>query len=165
MLRSQTGLRVGLVWQGAAQIGAHVNRERSLSPRQMAPLAGIPNVGLYSLQKDPDAESARTAAALGITDLMAGVVDFADTAALVEALDLIISVDTSTAHLAAAMGKPVWLLSRYSGCWRWLIGRADSPWYPNLRLYRQDGSRDWTGVMTRVVKDLAEAATGKPGAW
>ena len=86
---------------------------------------------------------------------MSGVVDFADTAALVAELDLVISVDTSTAHLAAAMGKPVWLLSRYSGCWRWLLERADSPWYPSLRLYRQDESRDWTGVMTRVARDLA----------
>ena len=164
MLRSRTGLRVGLVWQGAVQIGAHVNRERSLSPEQLAPLAGIPNVDLYSLQKDPDAESARTAAALGIIDLMQGVADFADTAALVAELDLVISVDTSTAHLAAAMGKPVWLLSRYSGCWRWLLERADSPWYPNLRLYRQDEARDWTGVMTRVARDLAKvAASWKPG--
>ena len=92
-------------------------------------------------------------------DLMQGVVDFADTAGqAVAELDVIISVDTSTAHLAAAMGKPVWLLSRYSGCWRWLLGRADSPWYPSLRLYRQDEARDWTGVITQVVKDLTNAA-------
>ena len=100
---------------------------------------------------------------MGIVDLMADVVDFADTAALVAELDLIISVDTSTAHLAAAMGKPVWLLSRYSGCWRWLTDRADSPWYPSLRLYRQDRPRDWAGVIAQVVKDLGSAVTtGKP---
>jgi hypothetical protein len=62
------------------------------------------------------------------------------------------------------MGKPVWLLSRYSGCWRWLLERTDSPWYPNLRLYRQDEARDWTGVMTGVAKELANAAAGwQPG--
>jgi tetratricopeptide (TPR) repeat protein len=160
---SRTGLRVGLVWQGAAQIGAHVNRERSLPLEQLAPLTGVHGVDLYGLQKDPDADAARTAAAICIVDLMADVVDFADTAALVAELDLVISVDTSTAHLAAAMGKPVWLLSRYSGCWRWLTDRADSPWYPSLRLYRQDGSRDWTGAIAQVVKDLGNAvATRKP---
>jgi tetratricopeptide (TPR) repeat protein len=162
-VRSRTGLRVGLVWQGAVQIGAHVNRERSLPLEQLAPLSGIRGVDLYGLQKDPDADSARKAAAMGIVDLMADVVDFADTAALVAELDLIISVDTSTAHLAAAMGKPVWLLSRYSGCWRWLTDRADSPWYPSLRLYRQDRPRDWAGVIAQVVKDLGSAVTtGKP---
>jgi tetratricopeptide (TPR) repeat protein len=158
MLRSRTGLRVGVVWQGGARIGAYVNRERSLSLEQLAPLAGIPGVDLYGLQKDLDTASAKTAGALGIVDLMPDVVDFADTAALVAELDLIISVDTSTAHLAAGMGKPVWLLSRYSGCWRWLTGRTDSPWYPSLRLYRQDQPRDWAVVIARVAEDLADEA-------
>jgi hypothetical protein len=164
-MRSRTGLHVGLVWRGAVQIGANVNRERSLPLEQLAPLAGVRGVDLYGLQKDPDADTARKAAAMGIVDLMEEVVDFADTAAVVAELDLIISVDTSTAHLAAAMGKPVWLLSRYSGCWRWLTDRADSPWYPSLRLYRQDGSRDWAGVIAQVVKDLGNAvAVRKPPA-
>ncbi|HET6308589.1 MAG TPA: tetratricopeptide repeat protein [Rhodopila sp.] len=158
-LRAHTGLRVGLVWQGASGIGAHVNRERSLSPHHFARLAAVPGVALFSLQKDQDAAAARQAASLGITDLMGGVADFADTAALVADLDLVISVDTSTAHLAAAMGKPVWLLSRFSGCWRWLTDRNDSPWYPTLRLYRQDASRDWAEVLVRLTRDLAHAAT------
>ncbi|HEY1411755.1 MAG TPA: tetratricopeptide repeat-containing glycosyltransferase family protein, partial [Rhodopila sp.] len=162
LLAARTGLRVGLVWQGTAQIGAHVNRERSLALEQLAPLADIPSVALYSLQKDPDPASMDKAAALGITDLMADVTDFADTAARVAALDLVISVDTSTAHLAAAMGKPVWLLSRFGGCWRWLTDRSDSPWYPTLRLYRQDASRDWTCVMAQVVRDLTHHAAGRP---
>jgi tetratricopeptide (TPR) repeat protein len=157
-----SGMRVGLVWQGAGQIGAHVNQERSIAVDQLAPLAGLPGVELYALQKDPEPEAARRAAVLGIVDLMEGVEDFADTAALVAELDLVISVDTSTAHLAAAMGKPVWLLSRYNGCWRWLTLRADSPWYPGLVLYRQDESRDWNGVMARVAWDLAHAAATRP---
>jgi tetratricopeptide (TPR) repeat protein len=153
--RFGAGVRVGLVWGGGERIGAHVNRERSIALEQLAPLAGVPGVDLYGLQKDLDAGSAARAAALGIVDLMAEVVDFADTAALVAQLDLVIAVDTSTAHLAAAMGKPVWLLSRYGGCWRWLTGRADSPWYPSLRLYRQDRGRDWAVVIGRVAEDLA----------
>jgi tetratricopeptide (TPR) repeat protein len=152
---SRTGMRVGLVWQGAARIGILVNRERSVAVEQLAPLADLPGVDLYGLQKDPDAESAREAAALGVIDLMADVADFADTAAIVAELDLLISVDTSTAHLAAAMGKPVWLLSRYNGCWRWQTERTDSPWYPSLRIFRQDRSRDWTSVIAQIVTDLA----------
>jgi ADP-heptose:LPS heptosyltransferase len=155
---SRTGLRVGLVWGGAETIGPRVNQDRSIEVAQFAKLARVPGIDLYSLQKDPEPEAARIAAALGITDLMQGVADFADTAARVASLDLVISVDTSTAHLAAGMGKPVWLLSRYSGCWRWLMQRTDSPWYPSLRIYRQDQSRDWTMVVDRVAQDLAHAA-------
>jgi tetratricopeptide (TPR) repeat protein len=155
LFRTRTGLRVGLVWGGEDRIGPYVNRERSIALARLAPLAGVPGVDLYSLQKDPDPESARAAAALGITDLMAEVTDFADTAARVAQLDLVISVDTSTAHLAAAMGKPVWLLSRYSGCWRWLTESTDSPWYPSLRVYRQTRPGNWTTVIDQVVRDLS----------
>jgi ADP-heptose:LPS heptosyltransferase len=81
--------------------------------------------------------------------------DFADTAALAEALDLVISVDTSVAHLAGAMGKPVWLLNRFDNCWRWLIDRDDSPWYPTLRQFRQSTPGDWDGVMRSVRDALA----------
>jgi len=78
----------------------------------------------------------------------------ANTAAVIESLDLVISVDTSTAHLAAAMGKEVWLLNRFDTCWRWLLDRQDSPWYPTVTLYRQDESRQWSPVVERVVTDL-----------
>jgi hypothetical protein len=93
-------------------------------------------------------------AKLDLIDLMPTVRDFADTAALVAGLDLVISVDTSVAHLAGALGRPVWLLSRFDGCWRWLHGRDDSPWYPGMQLYRQDRPLDWSGVMWRVRGDL-----------
>jgi len=81
--------------------------------------------------------------------------DFAETAALIEQLDLVISVDTSTAHLAAAMGKPTWILNRYDSCWRWMMDRTDSPWYPSARLYRQSTPGDWMGVLEQVREDLA----------
>jgi ADP-heptose:LPS heptosyltransferase len=85
---------------------------------------------------------------------------FADTAALVSALDLVISVDTAVAHLAAGLGRPVWMLNRFDSCWRWLQGRDDSPWYPTLRQFRQTAPGDWAGVMERVVAALqAFAAT------
>lgn len=85
---------------------------------------------------------------------MSEMVDFADTAALVANLDLVISVDTSVAHLAGALGKPVWLLDRFNSCWRWLVGRHDSPWYPTLRLFRQPRPGDWGSVVEEVVRDL-----------
>jgi ADP-heptose:LPS heptosyltransferase len=80
--------------------------------------------------------------------------DFADTAALIANLDLVISVDTAVTHLAAALGKPVWMLDRFDHCWRWLTGRRDSPWYPTLRLYRQPQRGDWDSVLADVVRDL-----------
>jgi Flp pilus assembly protein TadD len=82
----------------------------------------------------------------------------ADTAALVAALDLVVTVDTSVAHLAGAMGKPVWTMSRYDGCWRWLRDRDDTPWYGSMRLYRQRQSGDWADIVARVTADLATAA-------
>ena len=81
--------------------------------------------------------------------------DFADTAALIANLDLVISVDTAVAHLAAALGKPVWMLDRFDACWRWFTGRRDSPWYPGLRLYRQSQPGDWESVLEEVTGDLA----------
>ena len=81
--------------------------------------------------------------------------DFSDTAALIESLDLIISVDTSTAHLAGALGKPVWILNRYDSCWRWLRGQSDSPWYPTATIYQQGSPGDWGGVIEKVKIDLS----------
>jgi ADP-heptose:LPS heptosyltransferase len=97
-----------------------------------------------------------------IVDWGALLRDFSDTAALIEHLDLIISVDTSTAHLAGAMGKPVWLLNRFDTCWRWLLDRSDSPWYPTLRVYRQERAGDWDSVLRRVRMDLGHLAAAPP---
>jgi hypothetical protein len=87
---------------------------------------------------------------------MDDVADFADTAAIIDNLDLVISVDTSVAHLAAAMGKPVWLLNRFAGCWRWLRDRDDSPWYPSVRLFTQTQRGNWDEVIARVADQLTQ---------
>jgi len=119
-------------------------------------------VDFYSLQKGEPAESELAALTAHnwkgpqITDLTRDIRDFADTAALIEQLDLVISVDTATAHLAGALGKPVWILNRFDACWRWLRNRSDSPWYPTARLYRQERAGAWDSVLDRVSADLAE---------
>ena len=87
---------------------------------------------------------------------MSEISDFYDTASMIQNLDLIISVDTAVAHLAAALGKPVWVLSRSDGCWRWLLDREDSPWYPTVRLFRQEVSGEWGEVFERVKSALRE---------
>jgi len=119
-----------------------------------------PDVEFYSLQKGQPAEAEladSSSAEWGgskLLDYTALLHDFSDTAAFIENLDLIIAVDTSTAHLAAALGKPVWLLNRFDTCWRWLLHRADSPWYPTIRVYRQPSAGDWDGVVAAVESDL-----------
>ena len=124
----RAGPLVGLVWAGLPNLDSWearlIDRRRSLSPADLTGLAGLPGVRFVSLQQ---AASPRPIVGLEMIDVMAEMDDFADTAALVGALDLVISVDTAVAHLAAGLGRPVWLLSRYDGCWRWLRDRSDSP--------------------------------------
>jgi len=159
--------RVGLVWAGGIRPNdpqaVATDRRRSIALAALAPLAGMPGVTWFSLQKGPPAAQAQDPpVGLRLIDPMDAVGDFADTAALIMQLDLVISVDTSVAHLAAGLGKPVWVLSRFDGCWRWLTGRDDSPWYPTLRLYRQTSPGTWAPVIARLRRDLetwvAEAA-------
>jgi hypothetical protein len=144
----------GVVWAGSPHMNdapAHlVDLRRSIDPADLTPLADIAGMHLISLQKDRPPPPG-----LGLIDLMPRVGDFADTAALVANLDLVIAVDTSVAHLAGALGRPVWLMSRANGCWRWLHERQDSPWYPGMRIYRQQRALDWAGVIRRVCRDLA----------
>ncbi len=151
--------RVGLVWAGSSRNSralAAVDRRRSIAPEQLAPLFDLSEVNFFSLQKGgPVAPSI-----LPLNDFMDEMEDFADTAALIANLDLIISVDTAVAHLAAALGKRVWLLDRFDACWRWLTGRRDSPWYPTLHIYRQPYPGDWGTVITEVVADLRRWADG-----
>src|SRR5262249_35618023 len=123
-----TDLKVGLVWAGNSRPdhpNAHaVDRRRSMSLAQFEPLVGIPGIRFFSLQKGEPARQLETPPpGLNVTDYMEDVRDFADPAALTANLDLVITVDTSMAHLAGAMGKPVWVLSRFDGCWRWLTDR------------------------------------------
>lgn len=150
-------LRVGLVWAGDPRpddASANlIDRRRSLNLSLLGPLFSMPDVVFYSVQKGrPGRQAADHAARL--IDLTPELHDFADTAALMAHLDLVISVDTSVPHLAAAMGKPVWLLSRFDGCWRWMESGESTPWYPSMRLFRQTKAGEWGDVVERLVQDL-----------
>jgi tetratricopeptide (TPR) repeat protein len=157
------GLRVGLAWAGNPRPhspgAAAIDRRRSIDPALLAPLMAIPGVRFGSVQKGgPPAPSE-----FPLLDAMDEMADFADTAALIANLDLVISIDSAVAHLAAALGRPVWLLDRFDCCWRWLIGRRDSPWYPTLRIYRQPRPSDWPSVLAEVAGDLAPLASKAAG--
>jgi hypothetical protein len=127
---------------------------------RLAPLLEVTGCEFYSLQKGDDAVRQLRGSALQqrVIDWTEDLHDFSDTAALIENLDLVIAVDTSVAHLAGALGKPFWLLNRYNTCWRWLLDRDDSPWYPAARLFRQDAARDWDSVIRRVQAALRDEA-------
>jgi len=153
------GRKVGLVWAGSPGIAGSrksiEDRRRSITLQHYAPLAAIPGLCLISLQKGEAAAQARTPpAGMILHDWTAELDDFADTAALVDALDMVISVDTAVVHLAGALGKPVWVLNRHDQCWRWLRDRTDSPWYPLARLFYQSTPGDWSGVVDDVAQAL-----------
>jgi len=161
-------LRVGLVWAGQArpwlQGFTSVDRRRSIGLAAFAPLAAVRGVRFVSLQAGtPAAQAQELPPGMELTDPMEAVHDFADTAAIIANLDLVISVDTSVAHLAGAMGKPVFLLDRYDNCWRWLSGRADTPWYPSMTIFRQPRPGDWGSVMHRAASSLTSMAVFRSG--
>lgn len=149
-------LKVGLTWEGNPRLFsidlAAANARRSLPPEALAALNGIDGVQFYSLQKKKTSGSAPR---LAMIDWMDECRDFSDTAALIANLDLVLSVDTAVAHLAGALGKPIWLLNRFDTCWRWFRDREDSPWYPTMRLFRQPRSGDWASVMQEIRRTLA----------
>jgi len=143
------GLKVGLVWAGSRTYP--VDKRRSMPLAQMAPFGAVRGVTFVSLQKDAPAEQARhPPAGLNLNDWTDELRDFDETAALITALDLVISVDTALVHLTGALGKPVWVLDRNDSEWRWLLDREDSPWYPTARLFRQEQPGDWSGVVARA---------------
>ncbi|MGA2399421.1 MAG: tetratricopeptide repeat protein [Steroidobacteraceae bacterium] len=156
--------RIGLVWSGGFRAARpelwSVNERRNIPLTKFAALGGI-EADFYSLQKGEPAETefaeltSRGWEGPKIESLTSELRDFADSAALIGQLDLVISVDTATAHLAGALAKPVWILNRFDACWRWLLERDDSPWYPTARLYRQERPGDWDSVMCKVARDLA----------
>jgi tetratricopeptide (TPR) repeat protein len=155
-------LKVGLIWGSDSR---NRIRGRAVTLGGFAPLAKLEGVNFYSLQLGECAKEAKSPpAGMSLTDWTGDIKSFADTAALMENLDLIISVDTGPAHLAGAIGKPVWLLSRFQGEWRWLTGREDSPWYPTMRIFRQPRPGDWKAVMEKVAAALAELLPGAPDA-
>jgi Flp pilus assembly protein TadD len=183
-----SAMRVGLAWAGQTRPWlpgfATVDRRRSAGLAAFAPLGSVPGVQFVSLQKGPAQEQIRQVAwgaasgerrpggialgemAAGVTgpggmmicDPMAMAEDFADTAAIIANLDLVVSVDTAVVHLAGAMGKPVFLLDRYDNCWRWLCGRSDSPWYPTMTIFRQEKQGDWSAPMARAAAALEAMA-------
>ena len=143
-------LRIGLAWAGSPLHSR--DRSRSMKLEQFAPLASVENAAFYSLQMgQAAAQAGHPPSGLHLTDWTKDVRDFADSAAMVEHLDLLVTVDTSVAHLAAAMGKRVWLLLPRSPDWRWMLDRPDSPWYPTMRLFRQTTRDDWAEVLRRVA--------------
>jgi hypothetical protein len=147
--------RVGLVWSGSA--ANKINRRRSLTLAHFAPLAEIPDVAWFSLQCGPQAaELAHASEKLNIVNLQTGRPDIVDTAAMLMNLDLLISTDTMVPHLAGALGRPVWMLLAAAPDWRWLLDRADSPWYPTMRLFRQPTPGEWTSVIQQVRRALAD---------
>lgn len=160
------GLRIGLVWAGSprpGEIRSHqTDRRRSLSRAQLAPLGAVPGPCWFSLQLGPAAAQrgcepsspADQADDWPVHDLTHHIHDMADTAALVAALDLVVAVDTSVAHLAGALGKPVWMLSRFDGCWRWLAEGVRTAWYPTMRIYRQTAPGEWRDPIRRMENDL-----------
>jgi tetratricopeptide (TPR) repeat protein len=160
-LEDETSLRVGVVWSGNPRHKG--DRLRSLAAEKLLPHLVMPGVRLYSLQKDLRPADTPAVAALGqgIVDLAPVLADFSDTAAAVSALDLVIAVDTSVAHLAGALGRPVWMLLPYALDWRWMREREDTPWYPSMRLFRQPAPNAWDDVVARVTTELARVANGE----
>lgn len=148
--RAGEGLNVGLNWQGNPS-GAG-DRGRSVSLDTLAPLLDMPGSTYVSLQRDHGLE--QLSEFPGIIDAASTSKSFADTARIMESLDLIITTDTAVAHVAGALGRPTWVLLKHAATWRWLKERSDSPWYPTMRLYRQSQPGEWADVVDRVTRDL-----------
>jgi ADP-heptose:LPS heptosyltransferase len=142
---------VGVVWQAGDWDG-----RRSLAPERVAPLARVPGVALHVLQRG-DALRAMPPG-LGV---LAGSDDVTEAAGVMRALDLVVTVDSMPAHLAGALGVPVWTLLHAEADWRWMRGREDSPWYPTMRLLRQERAGEWEPVVARVAVELEAMAAGR----
>jgi tetratricopeptide (TPR) repeat protein len=151
-------LRVGLVWSGNPMHRNDYNRSTSL--RVLSRILDV-DATFVSLQKDPRPDDKAELDKTGIIDWTAEFKDLADTAALVKCLDLVITVDTSVAHLAAALGCPTWILLPWTPDYRWLLGRDDSPWYPTVRLFRQTETRDYANVVDRVRDELIKLVSAR----
>lgn len=154
VMGEKTGLRVGLVWAGANRAKYQtINARRSMRLAQFRPLIeAFTNIEFYSLQKGEEENEILPEDRL--INYMPGIDDLVDTAAVINNLDLVLSVDTSVVHLAGALAKPVWILSRFDACWRWLRNREDSPWYPTARVFGQPSQGDWDSVLQKVGEEL-----------
>jgi hypothetical protein len=157
-------LKVGLAWRGNP-LNPN-NHDRSIALGGLGPLGNLPGVSLYSLQKDRlETGTDFPPAGMKLIDFMPRIRDFSDTAALVSCLDLVISVDTAVAHLAGAMGVGTWVLLNRIPDWRYHLERTDNPWYPTMRLYRQQHEGNWPEVVDRVAADLERIAPKRNGAF
>jgi hypothetical protein len=142
-------LRIGLVWSG--------NEQRSFSLAMFSPLSLVKDITFYSLQKGEAAKQTENLhGIMQIVDYTVEINDFSDTAAFIENLDLVITVDTAVAHLSGALGKPVWTLLPAVPDWRWMLDREDSPWYPTMKLFRQSLNGDWGQVVEIVTEELGK---------
>lgn len=159
-LSAYPGLRVGLVWAGNPEFKA--DRLRSPGLAAFRPLLDVPGVSVFGLQKGAGRKDLELAGPLPdcFTDLGPDIGDFADTAAIMANLDLVITSCTGPAHLSGALGRPTWTVLPFSPDWRWLEQGQHTPWYPTMRLYRQDQRGDWTSVIGRVAADLRDKASG-----
>jgi tetratricopeptide (TPR) repeat protein len=158
---ANTGLRVGLVWSGSPRHTRDPQRSTPLA--QLCALTEIPGATFYSLQKGPAAKDLLNMPIdMNLVDLSGYLNDFADTAAAIANLDLVVTVDTAVAHLAGALGKPVWILLTRNPDWRWLLDREDSPWYPTARLFRQGVAGDWSPVIDRIHDELQQFVSSRP---
>ena len=157
-LAALPGLKIGLVWAGASNTkdhtGQRMDRRRSVPSDRLQPLLAVPGVTFVSLQKGAPCPH-------GIVDWTNDLDDFADTAALIEALDLVIGVDTSVVHAAGALGKPVWVMNRFDRCWRWMSGRTDTPWYATMRLFTQPAPGAWDDVVAEIAAVLTSLTGGR----
>jgi len=157
---SGTVLKVGLIWAGKLN-----PRDRSCPLEMLMPLMAQKGASFYSFQVDERrGDIARLGANALITDMGEHIHDFGDSAALMKAMDLVITIDSAPAHLAGALGVPVWMLQLYTTDWRWMVGRTDSPWYPTMRIYRQEAPGDWTLPVAKLGADFANLLKARLGA-
>jgi tetratricopeptide (TPR) repeat protein len=162
LAQSRNAFRVGLVWEGGAFQPENFLRSASLDA--FSPLAGVPGISFFSLQKGPAADQAKPAnlpaawrdPAADFTDLDPDIHDFSDTAAILQNLDLLVSIDTSVVHVAGALARPVWMFLAHAPGHMWLLHRPDSPWYPTFRLFRQPAFKDWATPVNEVARLLRE---------
>ena len=159
-LGPSSGRRVGLAWAGSRTYAN--DQRRSISPEKFLPLLDVPEIQFISLYVDPRESFPSAFAAAGVLDFTAEMGDFSNSTALVAELDLIITVDTATAHLAGALGRPVWLLLPFVPDWRWGLNGETTPWYSSMRLFRQSRADDWAEVVERVVTALQSASSYLP---
>jgi tetratricopeptide (TPR) repeat protein len=148
--------RIGLCWWGSQHI-----LKRSISIETLLPILSIPDIEVHALQKEIPADQREWLVQHGmLIDHSAELQDYADTAALISLLDLVVTIDTSVAHLAGALAAPAWIMLPHNADWRWLLHRSDSPWYPTARLFRQQRAGDWGSVVNDVVQALASFLEG-----